>query len=203
MSRLILIPTGQTDWLAEGRLAGDMDLPLNELGRQEASALAQAAAVHRPAVVYSGTEESTRATAKIIAHDLGLKHRATDKLREVNLGHWQGLTGEEFAERFAKVHRQWRTEPMTVVPPEGEALPAAAERLMKAIEAIRRRNREKSLAIVLGRLAYALCASGYLDGGYEHFWDHADAPASIATVGEAGAGGAVTGDGAQVAPPPE
>jgi len=183
MTRLILIPTGQTDWVAEGRVIGDTDLPLNELGRQEAMAAAQAAAVHRPEVVYCGAEEASKATAKIIAHELTLKYYASDKLREVSLGHWQGLTEEEFGERFAKVYRQWRTEPMSVIPPEGESLSDAVERLRGALDRTRRRNKDKVLAVVLGRLAYALCRCTLAENGFDRFWEFAD-PRGEASVYE-------------------
>src|SRR5881396_683951 len=104
MSRIILIHAGQTDWHAQGRLAGDTDLPLNELGHRQAIADAQAIVDQHASVVRCGPEQATRQTASIIAHELHLKFRTADDLKEVDLGVWEGLTLEDFKERFAKVY---------------------------------------------------------------------------------------------------
>ncbi|MEV5447836.1 histidine phosphatase family protein, partial [Streptomyces sp. NPDC052644] len=49
MTRLIIWRHGNTDWNANGRVQGQIDVPLNDLGREQASAAAPLLAALRPA----------------------------------------------------------------------------------------------------------------------------------------------------------
>lgn len=174
MIRLILIPAAQTDWQAQGRLAGDTDLPLNEYGHRQAVVFGEEIAPLRPAVVHCGPEKATRQTGSVIAHGLLLKLRPGKELRELDLGHWEGLTQEQFRERFARVDRQWRNAPLSVESPEGEAVAHAADRLHRAVERIIKKHPDETAVVVLGRFAYALVRCEYLDHDYERFWEYID-----------------------------
>ncbi len=174
MTKVILIPAGQTDWQAQGRLTGDTDLPLNENGHRMAIAHGEAIADLRPAVIHCGPEEATKQTATIIARELSVKTRAATDLREMDLGHWEGLSREDLQKRFAKVYRQWRTSPGSVEPPEGEAMPDVANRLLKGVDKIVKRHKDQTVALILGRFAYAILRCQFDDGSLRQFWDHAD-----------------------------
>ncbi|HVP12448.1 MAG TPA: histidine phosphatase family protein [Phycisphaerae bacterium] len=174
MVKLILIPAAQTDWRAQGRLAGHADLPLNEVGHSQAMADASVIAKLHPAAVHCGPEQATRQTASIIAHELRLRVRSEKALRELDLGHWEGLTTEDFQDRFGKVHRQWRQEPMSVEPPEGEAVSDAAARLTSHVRKTMKRHADHAVALVLGHFAAAILRCELEDRSYEHFWDYVD-----------------------------
>jgi broad specificity phosphatase PhoE len=174
MAKLILIPAAQTDWRTQGRFSGDADLPLNEIGHRQAMADAQAVAELPPAAIYCGPEQATRQTASIIAHELGLRERSEKDLGELDLGHWEGLTTEDFQDRFGKVYRQWRLEPMSVEPPEGEAVSEAARRLTERVLKILKRHEGEVVALVLGQFAVAILRCELEDRAYEKFWDHVD-----------------------------
>lgn len=172
MTRLILIPTAQTDWQAQGRLVGDADLPLNEVGHRQAIADGQAIAAFKPTVLRSGPEQAARQTASFIAHELHLRSRPVKELRELDLGHWEGLTLDDFSERFAKVHRQWREDPQSIEPPEGETIPAAAARLTEAIARISQRCPGEVVVLIVGPFASAILRCELEDHSYERFWDY-------------------------------
>jgi broad specificity phosphatase PhoE len=174
MTQLILIPAAQTDWRAQGRLSGDTDLPLNEYGHRQAVAYGAAIAGLHPSAVHGGPEKATKQTAAIIAHELNLKARSTRDLREMDLGHWEGLTHEQVRERFAKVYRQWRSSPTSVEPPEGEAVTTAAERLGKGVRKIAKRYQGQIAVLTLGQFAYAIIRSRFADGDYQRFWEYID-----------------------------
>lgn len=174
MTRMILIASAQTDWRVQGRLAGDTDLPLNQAGHQQAIIDGGALATLKPTICRCGPEQATKQTATIIAHEIGIRFRAVKDLREMDLGHWEGLTLDEFRDRFPKVHRQWRAEPTTVEPPEGESIPTAASRLAEGLRKIVKRHPDDILAIVVGPFAQAILRCRLEDGDYEHFWDHVD-----------------------------
>jgi broad specificity phosphatase PhoE len=174
MTRLILVATAQTDWRVQGRLSGDTDLPLNQVGHEQAVADGGALAALAPTLCRCGSEQATKQTAGIIAHELGIRFRTIKELREVDLGHWEGLTLDEFRDRFPKVHRQWRAEPTSVEPPEGESVPTAASRLAGGLQKIVKRHPTDVIAIVVGPLAYAILRCRLQDGHYERFWEYAD-----------------------------
>ncbi|MFD0823271.1 histidine phosphatase family protein, partial [Micromonospora zhanjiangensis] len=51
MTRLIVWRHGNTDWNAEGRVQGQTDVPLNDLGHEQAAAAAPLLAALRPDAV--------------------------------------------------------------------------------------------------------------------------------------------------------
>jgi broad specificity phosphatase PhoE len=174
MVKLILIPAAQTEWHAQGRLAGRADLPLNEVGHGQAMADAQVVAEFHPVVFHNGPEQATRQTASVIAHELHLRSRSEKDLRELDLGHWEGLTNEDFQDRFGRVYRQWRQEPMSVEPPEGEAVSDAAVRLTDRIRKILKRHADEAVALVLGQFAVAIVCCELKERSYDRFWDYVD-----------------------------
>ncbi len=174
MTRLILVPSAQTDWRVEGRLVGDTDLQINELGHRQAVADGEAIAAMMPSVVRYGPEQATTQTAQIIAHELGLKAKPLKGLREMDLGHWEGLTIDEFRDRFAKVYRQWRSDPTSVEAPEGESVVHAADRLGKVVQKLVRDHPGETIVLIVGHFAYAVLRCRLQDGDYRRFWDYVE-----------------------------
>lgn len=174
MTRIILIASAQTDWRMQGRLSGDTDLPLNQAGHQQAIVDGGAVSMLKPTICRCGPEQATKQTAAVIAHEIGIRFRAIKELREMDLGHWEGLTIEEFRDRFPKVDRQWRAEPTTVEPPEGESILVAAHRLIDALRKVLKRHPDDTIAVVVGQFAHAVLRCRLEDAGYGRFWDHID-----------------------------
>lgn len=182
MNKLILVKAAETEWQVQGRLVGDTDLQLNEIGHRHAQADAKAVAGFAPKAIYCGVDAPTKQTASIIAEELGLKIKTEAALREINLGHWEGLTVDDFKERFSKVYKQWRNDPLSVEPPEGESVSEVAGRLKKSLEKILKRNDGQSILLVLGRLAYAAARCEFEDEAYEHFWQYVEDDAQWHTI---------------------
>ena len=175
MTRILLIPAAQTDWHDQFRLAGDMDLPLNDAGVRLAESVAAAVAPAAPEVIHCGNDEPARQTARIIGGRLQRKVKPHKAFREIDLGVWEGLTLDEFKERFAKVHRQWRADPLTIEPPEGESVPALTNRLLSGLARIvKKRAKAETIALVIGRYAWASLVCRIVDGHYGSFWDFID-----------------------------
>jgi broad specificity phosphatase PhoE len=107
MTTLLLVRHGETDWNRDGRWQGGSDTQLNDLGREQARALAERLNGDI-AAVYSSDLARARETAEIVAASLGLQVRLDPRLRERGFGAWEGLTSTEIEERFADAHRRWR-----------------------------------------------------------------------------------------------
>jgi broad specificity phosphatase PhoE len=95
VTTLLLVRHGETDWNAEGRLQGHTDRPLNEVGRRQATALADRLDGDEITAVYASDLARARETAEILAERLGLAVVTDPDLRERNWGSWEGLTGTE------------------------------------------------------------------------------------------------------------
>src|SRR6266545_5850147 len=108
MTTILLVRHGETDWNAERRVQGHSDTPLNETGRAQAVALADALEGKEIDAVYSSDLLRAHETARIVAKRRGLEVTAIRDLRERNFGTWEGLTDEEIFDRFPHArHGSW------------------------------------------------------------------------------------------------
>ncbi len=101
--RLILWRHGRTEWNAEGRGQGHLDVPMDDTGRKQALLAAPHVAALRPDAIISSDLTRASETAAAVAELTGLAVREHPGLREMHLGVMQGLTREETRERFPDV----------------------------------------------------------------------------------------------------
>ncbi len=104
----MLLRHGRTGDNADGRFQGQLDTPLDDVGRAQAAAVAPLLAAALPAVVLSSDLARARATAEPLAAAAGVDVRLDPRLRELDLGRWQGLTREQVGERFPDEHARWQ-----------------------------------------------------------------------------------------------
>ncbi|HXG77622.1 MAG TPA: histidine phosphatase family protein [Gaiellaceae bacterium] len=104
---LALVRHGETDWNRERRFQGHADVGLNARGRAAARALARAfAGDHVTALVASPLRRALE-TALVLGAGLGLEPVADERLQEIDVGSWQGLTREEVQARDAAAYGRW------------------------------------------------------------------------------------------------
>ncbi len=97
-TRLILLRHGQTDWNSSGRFQGQHDIGLNDLGRTQAREAAPTVASLGIDVIYSSPLSRALDTAREVASLLDLGVWTDERLGEINVGSWVGLTTEQIAE---------------------------------------------------------------------------------------------------------
>jgi uncharacterized phosphatase len=108
VTTILLVRHGETDWNLERRVQGHSDTPLNETGRAQAIALADALEGKEIDAVYSSDLLRAHETARVTAERRGLAVTAIRDLRERNFGTWEGLTDQEIFERFPHAqHSSW------------------------------------------------------------------------------------------------
>jgi probable phosphoglycerate mutase len=105
--RLILWRHGRTAWNAERRYQGQADPPLDDTGREQAAAAAALLAALQPQVVLSSDLRRAAQTAAELGRILARPVVAEPRLRERSLGHWEGLTRDEVAERYPDEMADW------------------------------------------------------------------------------------------------
>jgi probable phosphoglycerate mutase len=121
--RLVLVRHGETDWNREGRFQGQIDIPLNANGANQARA-AQAflgpVTIHR---AYTSKMARPRQTAELILEEHpGVPLTSTSGLMEIGHGLWEGCLEEEIASTWPELLADWKRAPHTVTMPEGETL---------------------------------------------------------------------------------
>ena len=98
---------GRTEWNATGRIQGQLDSPLDPVGIEQAPAAAAVLATLSPALIVSSDLQRAALTADALAGRLGMSVRWDERLREINLGAWQGLTREEVEQKFPDEWASW------------------------------------------------------------------------------------------------
>ncbi len=133
-TRLVLVRHGNTEHSAAMRFSGRNDLPLDEVGRGQAAALAD-----RPfgavAAVVSSPLRRTMQTAEAIAGRLGLPVETVDDLIETDFGTWEGLTFAEARAHDPAELDAWLASPDTA-PPGGESFAAVGRRVRRGRDAV-------------------------------------------------------------------
>jgi broad specificity phosphatase PhoE len=148
MLQIVLIRPGSTDYDVQGRIQGNLDIPLNDEGRQQAAAASECLRDQSLTALYASACQAAHETAQIIGKALKTKPKALDRLQNLNHGLWQGMLIEEVKRKHPKVYKQWQEHPENVCPPEGEMLTAAAERVEAALDKLLRKHRFGAIGLV-------------------------------------------------------
>jgi glucosyl-3-phosphoglycerate phosphatase len=109
VSRLIIWRHGQTAWNADDRIQGHVDVPLDDVGRAQATAAAARIAEEHPDAIVSSDLRRTADTAAALAAATGLTVHYDERLREQNFGAWQGLTNAEVRAAYPDAWERWRS----------------------------------------------------------------------------------------------
>lgn len=119
---------GQTDWNVERRIQGQMDIPINATGREQAAknGKALAALIDDPTrfQYVASPLGRTRETMNIIRGELGLPYsgyETDDRLKEISFGLWETHTFQELRKTVpdlvdARYGNKW-----SFIPPQGES----------------------------------------------------------------------------------
>jgi len=105
--RVLLLRHGRTAWNAARRFQGQADPPLDDIGRAQAYEVAALIAALAPEVLVSSDAARALQTAVPIGEVTGLDVLADARLRERSLGHWEGLTRDEVAQRYPDEFADW------------------------------------------------------------------------------------------------
>lgn len=131
--RLILIRHGETEYNATGRMQGQLDTELSEVGRAQAKAAGEALA-HWPItkVVCSDLQRAVE-TAELISVNWSAEITTDSRLRETDLGAWQGASGAEVDRDYPGQRAYWRHDPEWA-PPRGETRLDVAARAFEVVQ---------------------------------------------------------------------
>lgn len=145
-TRLVLIRHANAG--ADGRICGSTDVPLIRAGRRQAELLADELSSHPLAAVYSSPLRRALETAAPLAAAHGLEPEVDTRLREIDFGDLEGRAYADVQAAQPALLEAWYERPSTVSFPRGESFAAFRARVLAAADELRRRNAERSLALV-------------------------------------------------------
>jgi len=144
----LLIRHAESRWNAAGRWQGHGDPPLSDRGIAQARALARELARERIDVIVSSDLCRATQTAAILGRARGLRPLLNPRLRELDLGDWEGLTREEIARAAGASLRRFDAGDLDVRPGGGENLRELAQRACSAVTDLVDAHPGRRLAIV-------------------------------------------------------
>lgn len=171
MTKIILIRHGATDWNEAGRLQGQQDIPLNARGIEQAAQLARRLFGIEIEAVYTSDLLRACQTAEAVAAVAGAEPQTDARLREVNLGEWEGRLIEEIEQSDgARFERRFRY-PAVTAPPGGEPAAVVQERMLAAVRDIAARHPASNVAVVTHGFAAATLLAHFRRRRLDEVWD--------------------------------
>lgn len=131
----ILLRHGQTPMSVQKRYAGRTDVPLTDVGVQQAAAAAKRLASAGLATIVTSPLLRTAQTAQTVAAVTGVPVVTEDGFRETDFGAWEGLTFAEVRERWPTELAAWLADP-EAAPPGGESFTDVNTRVTAALDRV-------------------------------------------------------------------
>ncbi len=149
-SRIFLIRHGETNWNKEGRFQGQIDVPLNENGKNQARKTFEYLRNISFNKAFSSSMNRPYETAQIILqNNKNLEINKIDSLVEISHGLWEGKLEEEIREKWPRLLENWHDNPEEVIMPEGESIKDVSERSIEAFNNIYLSQNDNDLTLLV------------------------------------------------------
>jgi phosphoserine phosphatase len=148
MVRIVLIRPGSTDYDTQGRIQGQLDIPLTEEGKREVASAIACLREQGLTALYTSVCRAAQETAELVGAGLKLKPKTLERLQNLDHGLWQGMLIEEVKRKQPRVYKQWQEHPENVCPPEGEMIATVAQRTEIVLGKLLRKHRFGTIGIV-------------------------------------------------------
>ena len=181
MPTLHFIRHGETEWNRNGLIQGFSDVPLSDVGREQARALATELAARSIGALYAADLRRTIETATPIAEALGLEIQTTPALRERDFGANEGrVAGEVAAERGTERGSGWTS--VDERHPGGESIRELYRRVADFLDALVADAPAAEIALVTSGGLICVAAAHLAREPVDTIAWHAFANCSVTTV---------------------
>lgn len=137
-NEVLLVRHGETDDNAAARFQGRRDTQLNDRGREQSRALARRLRREGLAALYTSPLQRARATAQIVADELGLDPVVDERLTEADAGDWSGRMIADVIAENPEGWARWRAVDPTFRFPGGESVAEQSARMAAALADVAR-----------------------------------------------------------------
>ncbi|MCL3818209.1 histidine phosphatase family protein [Aeromicrobium wangtongii] len=132
--QVVLWRHGRTSWNVAGRVQGQSDIPLDEIGHEQARSAALRLAALRPDRIISSDLQRARDTAAYLGAATGVEVELDERFRELNFGAREGLTWRESWDQMPEGMQAWVDGDETKIP-GSETHQQAGERFSAGLRA--------------------------------------------------------------------
>lgn len=169
MTKIYLIRHGESEWNLLNKVQGQTNTHLTQLGEIQAKAIGNRLINKDIDAIY--TSDLTRAhdTAKFIGREINKPIISSKFLREINFGHWEGLTIPEIRQDYGEEYDIWLKSPDKMNVYGVENLEILSERVIAGVNFILEENLGKNIAIVSHSVTLKVLLLGLLGIPLSHY----------------------------------
>lgn len=148
-TRICLVRHGETEWNAERRIQGQIDIALNATGLRQAAAAGRWLKTAGIVALYGSDLKRAWATAQLIGEALGLVPQPVPELRERRYGVFEGLTYDEAKQRFPDGYAAFEGRNASYDFENGESLSEMFARVSGKLQMLAAAHCGESIAVVV------------------------------------------------------
>lgn len=148
MLRIYITRHGQTQWNQERRLQGWKDAPLTELGIKQAEELGNRIKKIDLDHIYCSPLGRTKKTAEIALDGKNIPLSLDERLKEINMGDWEGIDAEKVKENHPKHYNLFWNSPDKYEPDTGESYIDIYDRVTDALDEIISKHSDENILII-------------------------------------------------------
>ena len=149
LTRICLVRHGETEWNAERRIQGQIDIGLNETGHRQAVAAGRWLKRADIVALYSSDLKRAWATAQAIGAEIGLIPTPLPEMRERRYGVFEGLTYDEAKARYPEGYGAFEGRNADYAFENGESLKAMFDRVSGKLKEVAARHVGENVVVVL------------------------------------------------------
>ena len=163
--KLYISRHGQTPWNVEDLICGRTDVPLTEVGQQQALRLAESALDKGIDVILCSPMLRARQTAQAVSDAIGVPIQIDERLIEMDFGTFEGTSrfGEEF---------QWIRAQMSTRFPGGESGFDVAYRVYSLLYEIKEKYADKTVLLVCHNCVCRMVRSFFVNMSTEEYGNY-------------------------------
>ncbi len=148
-TRICLVRHGETEWNAERRIQGQIDIGLNATGLRQAAAAGRWLKTAGIVALYSSDLKRAWMTALALGEALSLQPIAVPEMRERRYGIFEGLTYAEAQARYPDGYAAFEGRNAAYNFEHGESLSVMYERVTGKLQALAAAHPGQTIAVVL------------------------------------------------------
>lgn len=148
MTKLFIVRHAETEWNRNGRLQGWKNAPLTDKGKKQAKMLKDRLNNEPIDIAYSSPLGRTCDTADILLDGRDVPLIKDDRLKEINMGRWEGVKSEEVKEKNPDLYNTFWSRPDKYEPITGESYHELQERVLSGLNEIIKKHPGENILLI-------------------------------------------------------